>query len=157
MIRNIQLNHGGKYVCIIDTDVESLSAAAILIVKGKRQLQLPPTPLEMIHYAILTQQGCSTCTLKKLCHFQFNPVLFRKRCTVSVTIRKSRRIKKTSPFFAWIHPSTSVDDGKSELLFLVASSALNYIMQVFTVLTGCVKARHSGKSSSRHNEQISID
>ncbi|XP_064161414.1 contactin-3 isoform X1 [Anguilla rostrata] len=34
MIRNIQLNHGGKYVCIIDTDVESLSAAAILIVKG---------------------------------------------------------------------------------------------------------------------------
>lgn len=36
MIRNIQLNHGGKYVCVIDTDVESLSASAILVVKGKR-------------------------------------------------------------------------------------------------------------------------
>ncbi|XP_031423000.2 contactin-3 isoform X2 [Clupea harengus] len=34
MIRNIQLNHGGKYVCLIDTDVEHLSADAILIVKG---------------------------------------------------------------------------------------------------------------------------
>uniref|UniRef100_A0A673LHR1 Contactin-3-like n=1 Tax=Sinocyclocheilus rhinocerous TaxID=307959 RepID=A0A673LHR1_9TELE len=33
MIRNIQLNHGGKYVCLIDTDVESLSADAILVVK----------------------------------------------------------------------------------------------------------------------------
>lgn len=37
MIRNIQLKHAGKYVCFIDTDVESLSAAAILIVKGKRK------------------------------------------------------------------------------------------------------------------------
>lgn len=36
MIRNIQLNHGGKYVCVINTDVESLSASAILVVKGKR-------------------------------------------------------------------------------------------------------------------------
>lgn len=38
MIRNIQLKHAGKYVCVIDTDVESLSAAAILIVKGKEKL-----------------------------------------------------------------------------------------------------------------------
>lgn len=36
MIRNIQLNHGGKYVCVVDTDVESLSTSAILVVKGKR-------------------------------------------------------------------------------------------------------------------------
>ena len=34
MIRNIQLNHAGKYVCIVDTDVESLSADAVLIVEG---------------------------------------------------------------------------------------------------------------------------
>lgn len=34
MIRNIQLNHGGKYVCTIDTEVESLSTSAILVVKG---------------------------------------------------------------------------------------------------------------------------
>lgn len=34
MIRNIQLNHAGKYVCVIDTDVESLSVDAILIVEG---------------------------------------------------------------------------------------------------------------------------
>ncbi|GAA6074199.1 contactin-3 isoform X1, partial [Tachysurus ichikawai] len=33
MIRNIQLNHAGKYVCIVDTDVESLSADAVLIVE----------------------------------------------------------------------------------------------------------------------------
>uniref|UniRef100_A0A3B4F6J1 Contactin-3-like n=1 Tax=Pundamilia nyererei TaxID=303518 RepID=A0A3B4F6J1_9CICH len=33
MIRNIQLNHGGKYVCVIDTDVENLSTSAILVVK----------------------------------------------------------------------------------------------------------------------------
>ncbi|XP_078478343.1 LOW QUALITY PROTEIN: contactin-3-like, partial [Lampetra planeri] len=38
MIRNIQLSNGGKYVCIIDTEVESLSASAILVVKG------PPGP-----------------------------------------------------------------------------------------------------------------
>lgn len=38
MIRNIQLNHGGKYVCLIDTDVESLSADAILVVKGRNKL-----------------------------------------------------------------------------------------------------------------------
>ncbi|XP_060897356.1 contactin-3 [Labrus mixtus] len=38
MVRNIQLNHGGKYVCVIDTDVESLSTSAILVVKG------PPGP-----------------------------------------------------------------------------------------------------------------
>ncbi|XP_030632439.1 contactin-3 [Chanos chanos] len=42
MIRNIQLSHGGKYVCLIDTDVESLSADAILIVKG------PPGPPDAV-------------------------------------------------------------------------------------------------------------
>ncbi|KAM9410404.1 contactin-3 [Pholidichthys leucotaenia] len=42
MIRNIQLNHGGKYVCVIDTDVESLSASAILVVKG------PPGPPDKV-------------------------------------------------------------------------------------------------------------
>ncbi|KAM9759115.1 contactin-3 isoform 1-T3 [Menidia menidia] len=42
MIRNIQLNHGGKYVCLIDTDVESLSTSAILVVKG------PPGPPDKV-------------------------------------------------------------------------------------------------------------
>ncbi|XP_062853242.1 contactin-3 [Trichomycterus rosablanca] len=42
MIRNIQLNHAGKYVCIIDTDVESLSVDAVLIVKG------PPSPPDTV-------------------------------------------------------------------------------------------------------------
>lgn len=36
MIRNIQLYHAGKYICVVDTDVESLSAVAVLIVKGKK-------------------------------------------------------------------------------------------------------------------------
>ncbi|KAM7402590.1 hypothetical protein PAMP_017814 [Pampus punctatissimus] len=42
MIRNIQLNHGGKYVCVIDTDVESLSTSAILVVRG------PPGPPDKV-------------------------------------------------------------------------------------------------------------
>uniref|UniRef100_W5MUQ1 Contactin 3b n=1 Tax=Lepisosteus oculatus TaxID=7918 RepID=W5MUQ1_LEPOC len=42
MIRNIQLNHAGKYVCLVNTDVESLSSAAVLIVKG------PPGPPEAV-------------------------------------------------------------------------------------------------------------
>lgn len=39
MIRNIQLNHGGKYVCLVDTDVDSLSTAAILVVKGEEEVK----------------------------------------------------------------------------------------------------------------------
>uniref|UniRef100_A0AAY4BKN4 Contactin 3a, tandem duplicate 2 n=1 Tax=Denticeps clupeoides TaxID=299321 RepID=A0AAY4BKN4_9TELE len=42
MIRNIQLNHAGKYVCVVDTDVESLSTSAFLNVKG------PPGPPDMV-------------------------------------------------------------------------------------------------------------
>ncbi|XP_062319735.1 contactin-3 [Osmerus eperlanus] len=42
MIRNIQLNHGGKYICVVDTDVESLSVSAILVVKG------PPGPPDTV-------------------------------------------------------------------------------------------------------------
>uniref|UniRef100_A0A673FUJ6 Contactin-3-like n=1 Tax=Sinocyclocheilus rhinocerous TaxID=307959 RepID=A0A673FUJ6_9TELE len=60
MIRNIQLNHGGKYVCLIDTDVESLSADAILVVKGPPS---PPTVLFTTHilncYCILLFFLCS--------------------------------------------------------------------------------------------------
>ncbi|KAJ3587155.1 hypothetical protein NHX12_013545, partial [Muraenolepis orangiensis] len=33
MIRNVDLNHAGKYICVVDTDVESLSAVAVLVVK----------------------------------------------------------------------------------------------------------------------------
>lgn len=40
MIRNIQLYHAGKYICVVDTDVESLSAVAVLIVKGKKSSSL---------------------------------------------------------------------------------------------------------------------
>lgn len=41
MIRNIQLKHAGKYVCVVDTDVESLSVAAVLVVKGEQDVSLP--------------------------------------------------------------------------------------------------------------------
>ncbi|XP_069045465.1 contactin-4 [Lepisosteus oculatus] len=40
MIRNIQLKHAGKYVCMVHTVVDSVSAAADLIVRG------PPGPPE---------------------------------------------------------------------------------------------------------------
>uniref|UniRef100_A0A8C5FYN6 Contactin-3-like n=1 Tax=Gouania willdenowi TaxID=441366 RepID=A0A8C5FYN6_GOUWI len=42
MIRSIQLSHAGKYICVVDTDVESLSAVAVLIVKGS------PTPPDSV-------------------------------------------------------------------------------------------------------------
>ncbi|XP_056261407.1 contactin-3 isoform X2 [Seriola aureovittata] len=48
MIRNIQLNHGGKYVCVIETDVESLSTSAILVVKG------PPGPPDKVSVEEIT-------------------------------------------------------------------------------------------------------
>lgn len=36
MIRNIQLKHSGKYVCVVQTGVDSVSSAADLIVRGKQ-------------------------------------------------------------------------------------------------------------------------
>ncbi|XP_072307994.1 contactin-3 [Eucyclogobius newberryi] len=48
MIRNIQLKHGGKYVCLIDTDVDSLSTSAILVVKG------PPGPPDKVSVEEIT-------------------------------------------------------------------------------------------------------
>uniref|UniRef100_A0A3B5L197 Uncharacterized protein n=1 Tax=Xiphophorus couchianus TaxID=32473 RepID=A0A3B5L197_9TELE len=48
MIRNIQLSHGGKYVCVVDTDVESLSTSAILVVKG------PPGPPDKVSVEEIT-------------------------------------------------------------------------------------------------------
>ena len=35
MVRNVQLKHSGKYVCMVHTVVDSVSAAADLIVRGK--------------------------------------------------------------------------------------------------------------------------
>ncbi|KAM3620814.1 uncharacterized protein V6R79_002436 [Siganus canaliculatus] len=40
MVRNIQLKHSGKYVCMVHTEVDTVSAAADLIVRG------PPGPPE---------------------------------------------------------------------------------------------------------------
>lgn len=34
MIRNIQLRHSGKYVCMVKTEVDSVASAADLIVRG---------------------------------------------------------------------------------------------------------------------------
>ncbi|XP_021121711.1 contactin-4 isoform X3 [Heterocephalus glaber] len=42
MIRNIQLKHAGKYICMVQTSVDRLSAAADLIVRG------PPGPPEAV-------------------------------------------------------------------------------------------------------------
>lgn len=40
MIRNIQLKHSGKYVCMVKTEVDSVASAADLIVRGKFRLRL---------------------------------------------------------------------------------------------------------------------
>lgn len=34
MVRNIQLKHSGKYVCMVHTEVDTVSAAAELTVRG---------------------------------------------------------------------------------------------------------------------------
>lgn len=44
MIRNVQLKHSGKYVCMVHTAVDSVSAAADLIVRGM---------------CVLPREGCS--------------------------------------------------------------------------------------------------
>lgn len=38
MVKNTQLKHSGKYVCMVKTEVDTVSAAADLIVRGT-----PPT------------------------------------------------------------------------------------------------------------------
>ncbi|KAB1264434.1 Contactin-4 [Camelus dromedarius] len=43
MIRNIQLKHAGKYVCMVQTSVDKLSAAADLIVRGDQKVQSKST------------------------------------------------------------------------------------------------------------------
>lgn len=65
MIRNIQLYHAGKYICVVDTDVESLSAVAVLIVKGKKR-RLPlikavrEVPLlHFLSFFVLTERVCN--------------------------------------------------------------------------------------------------
>lgn len=45
MIRNIQLKHSGKYVCVVQTAVESVSSAANLTVRGKRPAPRPAIPV----------------------------------------------------------------------------------------------------------------
>lgn len=69
MIRNIQLYHAGKYICVVDTDVESLSAVAVLIVKGKKRRLRAPLPLikvvrvvPLLHFLsffVLTERVCN--------------------------------------------------------------------------------------------------
>lgn len=39
MIRNIQLKHSGKYVCMVKTEVDSVASAADLIVRGEETSQ----------------------------------------------------------------------------------------------------------------------
>lgn len=36
MVRNIQLKHSGKYVCMVHTKVDTVSAAAELTVRGEQ-------------------------------------------------------------------------------------------------------------------------
>nr|XP_030139305.3 contactin-4 isoform X1 [Taeniopygia guttata]XP_030139306.3 contactin-4 isoform X1 [Taeniopygia guttata] len=49
MIRSIQLKHAGKYVCMVQTSVDKLSAAADLIVRG------PPGPPEAVTIEEVTE------------------------------------------------------------------------------------------------------
>ncbi|XP_066100838.1 LOW QUALITY PROTEIN: contactin-6 [Saccopteryx bilineata] len=52
MIRNIQLSHSGKYLCTVTTALESLSAAADIIVRG------PPGPPEDVRVGRVSSTTC---------------------------------------------------------------------------------------------------
>lgn len=41
MVRNVQLKHSGKYVCAVQTEVDAVSAAADLTVRGTRPPAAP--------------------------------------------------------------------------------------------------------------------
>uniref|UniRef100_A0A8C0N938 Contactin 6 n=1 Tax=Canis lupus familiaris TaxID=9615 RepID=A0A8C0N938_CANLF len=53
MIRNIQLNHSGKYLCTVKTTLESLSAVADIIVRGPPG---PPEDVRVEHISSTTSQ-----------------------------------------------------------------------------------------------------
>uniref|UniRef100_A0A2K6F6R1 Contactin 6 n=1 Tax=Propithecus coquereli TaxID=379532 RepID=A0A2K6F6R1_PROCO len=53
MIRNIQLNHSGKYLCTVQTTLESLSAVADIIVRGPPG---PPEDVKVEHVSSTTSQ-----------------------------------------------------------------------------------------------------
>ncbi|EMP34417.1 Contactin-6 [Chelonia mydas] len=55
MIRNIQLNHSGKYVCMVQTTIDSLSAAADVIVRGPPG---PPQDVRIEHISSTTALLC---------------------------------------------------------------------------------------------------
>ncbi len=74
MVRNIQLNHGGKYVCLVDTDVESLSADAILVVKGRNKLSSVYIPTYTI-FAV-----CAHCFINTLYTTIFHSEELLARC-----------------------------------------------------------------------------
>ncbi|CAL8254391.1 unnamed protein product [Arctogadus glacialis] len=71
MIRNIELSHAGKYICVVDTDVESLSAVAVLVVKVSSGLAVrrgaglaapKPTIESGCYWQAGAQPGCSLLT-----------------------------------------------------------------------------------------------
>ncbi|XP_075406844.1 contactin-3 [Tenrec ecaudatus] len=53
MIRNIQLKHGGKYVCMVQTEVDSASSATDLIVRGSPG---PPENVKVVEITDTTAQ-----------------------------------------------------------------------------------------------------
>ncbi|XP_074168309.1 contactin-6 isoform X2 [Rhinolophus sinicus] len=53
MIRNIQLSHSGKYLCMVQTTLESLSAVADIIVRGPPG---PPEDVRVDHISSTTSQ-----------------------------------------------------------------------------------------------------
>ncbi|XP_032650511.1 contactin-6 isoform X1 [Chelonoidis abingdonii] len=55
MIRNIQLNHSGKYVCMVQTTIDSLSATADVIVRGPPG---PPQDVRVEHISSTTALLC---------------------------------------------------------------------------------------------------
>lgn len=66
MIRNIQLKHSGKYVCMVQTGVDSVSSAAELIVRGK-QCYLFCCP-NVLHEHCSLEESCSEILHKNARH-----------------------------------------------------------------------------------------
>lgn len=66
MIRNIQLKHSGKYVCMVQTGVDSVSSAAELIVRGKQCYLL--CCLKLLHGHCSLEERCSEILRKNARH-----------------------------------------------------------------------------------------
>lgn len=87
MVRNIQLKHSGKYVCMVHTEVDTVSAAADLIVRG---MPLPPFSQCLSFCRTLRRFSISCVFVECVCvsqdHDTHISLLSDKRCSTKMSV-----------------------------------------------------------------------